>query len=76
MFRIEITSCLVKPGENLIQRKSIESSLTIPWSQTFRQLERSVTTPEGVEAFCGCGWVEELHCNYCKSFATNLQLLY
>ncbi|OXA38134.1 Phenoloxidase 2 [Folsomia candida] len=59
-FQMDKFTTTLKHGENLVQRKSIESALTIPWSQTFRQLERSVSSPTGVEAFCGCGWPQNL----------------
>lgn len=51
----------VSPGVNGITRRSSESSVTIPWEQTFRDLERSVQTPAANEqTFCGCGWPEHM----------------
>lgn len=61
---------VVHPGENVIRRKSTESAVTIPYEQTFRnidkerpgneeseQRERPVVTRESYEYdFCGCGW--------------------
>lgn len=49
----------MKPKANLIQRKSTDSSLTIPFERTFRDLQSNRPTG-GVELeqfnFCGCGW--------------------
>lgn len=52
---------VVKPGRNTISRKSTESAITIPFEQTFRDLndERPPESdPEGLDRFnfCGCGW--------------------
>lgn len=30
----------VNPGENIIRRKSIESTVTIPYEQTFRNIDK------------------------------------
>lgn len=63
-------TCIVHPGENVIRRKSTESAVTIPYEQTFRnidkdrpgnerqeQQERPVVTRESHDYdFCGCGW--------------------
>lgn len=50
----------VNLGENLIRRKSIESTVTIPYDQTFRNLDKNrpnFGTPEEYKFnFCGCGW--------------------
>lgn len=47
-------------GENIIRRKSTESTVTIPYEQTFRNLDKqrpSFGTPEEYAFnFCGCGW--------------------
>lgn len=32
--------CPVHPGENVIKRKSSESAVTIPYSQTFRNIDK------------------------------------
>lgn len=50
---------LVRPGQNQIQRQSSESSVTIPFERTFRNLDSN--RPAGGDAlaqfnFCGCGW--------------------
>lgn len=36
---------LVHPGENVIKRKSTESAVTIPYSQTFRNIDKE--RPDG-----------------------------
>ncbi|XP_046386162.1 phenoloxidase 1-like [Ischnura elegans] len=53
----------LKPKTNVIERASTLNSLTIPWEQTFRDLE--VNTPgTGAESqannYCGCGWPEHM----------------
>lgn len=54
---------LVKPGQNTIERKSTESSVTIPFERTFRSLEEN--RPIGGDTldqfnFCGCGWPQHM----------------
>lgn len=47
---------------NVIQR-SVDSSLTIPFSRTFRDLDSSRPTDESALAqfnFCGCGWPQHM----------------
>lgn len=49
----------MRRGENKIVRKSTESTVTIPWEQTFRNLDldRPVGGPGLAQFnFCGCGW--------------------
>lgn len=53
----------MKPGQNTIERKSTESSVTIPFERTFRNLEES--RPIGGDSldqfnFCGCGWPQHM----------------
>jgi hypothetical protein len=53
----------VKPGQNTIERKSTESSVTIPFERTFRNLEEN--RPIGGDSldqfnFCGCGWPQHM----------------
>ena len=50
----------MRPGANTIERRSDESSVTIPWEQTFRDIERSQSTFTATQAVCGCGWPEHL----------------
>ncbi|CAG9825512.1 unnamed protein product [Phaedon cochleariae] len=53
-FKVNLT-----PGSNTINRASTESSVTIPFESTFRNLDDA--RPTGGDAlaqfnFCGCGW--------------------
>ncbi|KAF2899092.1 hypothetical protein ILUMI_07081 [Ignelater luminosus] len=53
----------LSPGENIITQASTQSSLTIPFERTFRNLE--LGRPTGGAAleqfnFCGCGWPQHL----------------
>ncbi|XP_021955351.1 phenoloxidase 2 [Folsomia candida] len=60
-FQLDKFTTQLSPGVNGITRRSSESSVTIPWEQTFRDLERSVQTPAANEqTFCGCGWPEHM----------------
>jgi hypothetical protein len=49
----------VKSGENKIEKSSKDSSVTIPYEQTFRHLVPT-TNQSSSDAqawnFCGCGW--------------------
>ncbi|CAK1541545.1 unnamed protein product [Leptosia nina] len=51
-------------GRNVITRRSTESSVTIPFEQTFRDLSRQGTNPkqQSLAAFnyCGCGWPQHM----------------
>ncbi|KAK5638832.1 hypothetical protein RI129_013127 [Pyrocoelia pectoralis] len=54
----------LQPGQNTIVRRSDQSSLTIPFERTFRNLETN-RPGEGTDAveqfnFCGCGWPHHL----------------
>lgn len=54
----------VNPGPNLIRRASTDSSVTIPFERTFRDLATNrpgANTPEEA-AFnlCGCGWPQHM----------------
>ncbi len=59
----EIYLVLVRAGSNTIQRRSIESTLTIPFQFTFRN-EDAIPLTSGEAAqnfiFCGCGWPDHL----------------
>lgn len=54
----------MNPGENIIRRKSIDSSTTIPHEQVFRNIDRTRPEPDTTEEynynFCGCGWPAHL----------------
>nr|Q25519.3 RecName: Full=Phenoloxidase subunit 2; AltName: Full=proPO-p2 [Manduca sexta]AAC37243.1 prophenoloxidase [Manduca sexta]CAL25133.1 prophenoloxidase [Manduca sexta]prf//2119377A phenol oxidase [Manduca sexta] len=51
-------------GENTITRQSTESSLTIPFEQTFRDLSIQGSDPRRSELaafnYCGCGWPQHM----------------
>lgn len=51
---------LVRPGDNTITRRSTDSSVTVPWEQTFRDLERSSELPSAAVSICGCGWPQHM----------------
>ncbi|KAK5638829.1 hypothetical protein RI129_013124 [Pyrocoelia pectoralis] len=53
----------LRQGQNTITRRSDQSSVTIPFERTFRNLEAN--RPTGGDAleqfnFCGCGWPQHL----------------
>lgn len=54
----------VNPGQNTIRRRSTESSVTIPFERTFRNLDTNRpdagTTDEEQFNFCGCGWPQHM----------------
>ena len=54
----------MKPGSNVIQRNSSDSAVTIPWEQSFKQLEnlQDATDSEikANNAVCGCGWPQNM----------------
>ncbi|KAL1490376.1 hypothetical protein ABEB36_013085 [Hypothenemus hampei] len=57
-FRVNL-----KQGENTITRNSADSSVTIPFERTYRDLDTS--RPQGGQQlaqfnFCGCGWPDNL----------------
>uniref|UniRef100_A0A182T4S7 Hemocyanin C-terminal domain-containing protein n=2 Tax=Neocellia TaxID=44535 RepID=A0A182T4S7_9DIPT len=62
LFMIELDKFLValRPGSNRIRRRSRESTVTIPFERTFRNLDQNrpePDTPQEAEFnFCGCGW--------------------
>ncbi|XP_076749949.1 phenoloxidase 1-like [Xylocopa sonorina] len=63
MIELDKFSVMLRPGLNTIERKSTESSVTIPFERTFRNLDKN--RPIGGEAlerfdFCGCGWPQHL----------------
>jgi len=59
-YQLDKYTTVLRPGDNVLERRSVDSALTIPWGQTFRRLERDVATPSGVQAFCGCGWPQHM----------------
>lgn len=54
----------MNPGENLIRRRSTDSSVTIPFERTFRDVDTNRpgagTTEEEAFNFCGCGWPQHM----------------
>ncbi|XP_066260110.1 phenoloxidase 1 [Euwallacea similis] len=53
----------LRQGQNTITRSSADSSVTIPFERTYRDLDTS--RPQGGDAlaqfnFCGCGWPDNL----------------
>ncbi|XP_058457196.1 phenoloxidase 2-like [Malaya genurostris] len=62
LFMVEMDKFLValRPGPNRIRRRSHESTVTIPFERTFRNLDtnrpETGTPEEEVFNFCGCGW--------------------
>lgn len=50
----------MNPGNNPIRRRSIDSSVTIPYERTFRSQAARPGDPGSASAaefdFCGCGW--------------------
>lgn len=55
---------LVRPGQNTVRRRSTESTITIPYETTFRNLDdnrpAAGTDAEAQFNFCGCGWPHHL----------------
>lgn len=54
---------IVKGKQTTLERKSSESSVTIPFEQTFRNLESNRPTGgQTLEQFnmCGCGWPQHM----------------
>lgn len=51
-------------GQNTITRQSTESSFTIPFEQTFRDLSIQGEDPRRTDLaafnFCGCGWPQHM----------------
>lgn len=52
---------IVRPGQNILKRRSIESTVTIPYDRTFRNLDSRPAGGAGEDSFnfCGCGWWED-----------------
>lgn len=63
-FFIELEKYQVKlkPGPQVLERRSVDSNVTLPTVRGFEQLGRPVgdSAPTLVEAFCGCGWPHHL----------------
>ncbi|KAJ8679160.1 hypothetical protein QAD02_014947 [Eretmocerus hayati] len=61
-FMIEMDKFTVrlKKGQNVIVRKSTESSLTIPFEVTFRDLNKSSNQNPEKSTYCECGWPQHM----------------
>lgn len=55
---------IVNPGNNLIRRESTDSSVTIPFERTFRDVDTNRPADGTTESeqfnLCGCGWPQHL----------------
>lgn len=54
----------VNAGENRLERQSTESTVTIPFEQTFRDLSAQSGDPRRPNLasfnYCGCGWPQHM----------------
>lgn len=55
----------VHPGDNIVRRKSTESTVAIPYEQTFRNIDNDKPPEPGTPNeyafnFCGCGWPQHV----------------
>lgn len=64
MIEMDKFQVTLRPGENKIERNSTQSSVTIPFERTFRNLEDQNRPGGGpaLEQFnlCGCGWPQHM----------------
>ncbi|XP_014213229.1 phenoloxidase subunit 1-like [Copidosoma floridanum] len=58
MIEMDKFTCELKKGHNVIRRSSHESSVTIPYEATFRDLSHNA--PESHKPECGCGWPQHM----------------
>ncbi|XP_015524598.1 phenoloxidase 1 [Neodiprion lecontei] len=63
MIELDKFTVNLRPGNNTIERRSDESSVTIPFERTFRNLDEN--RPVGGDSlaqfnFCGCGWPQHM----------------
>ncbi|CAK1590064.1 unnamed protein product [Parnassius mnemosyne] len=60
MIELDKFSQPLNPGTNTVRRRSLDSSVTIPYERTFRSQADRPGDPGSAEAaqfdFCGCGW--------------------
>ncbi|XP_058460273.1 phenoloxidase 8-like [Malaya genurostris] len=65
-YVIELDKFVVtlKPGANNITRRSNQSSVTVAYNRTFRQIKTEAQIPNKSDLeqfrFCGCGWPEHM----------------
>lgn len=52
----------LRPGSNTVERRSIDSSVTVPFEQTFRSLDNAPLVGDEAQNFnyCGCGWPDHM----------------
>lgn len=64
MTEMDKFTVALNPGPNTIPRRSTDSSVTIPFERTFRNLDQNRpnagTTEEAEFNFCGCGWPQHM----------------
>ncbi|XP_054723107.1 hemocyanin B chain-like [Uloborus diversus] len=54
-FHVEL-----RPGENSVERRSIDSSVTLSAQPTLRQLLRGEGADKRMDEYCSCGWPDHL----------------
>jgi len=59
-FEMDKFTTTLPLGESIIIQKSENSTLTVPWAQTFREIERDTTQLTRTQAMCSCGWPDHL----------------
>ncbi|CAG7818443.1 unnamed protein product, partial [Allacma fusca] len=61
-FEMDKVSIDLAPGLNRIVRSSTDSTVTVPWEQTFQDLENYVDMDQlsSEERYCGCGWPQHM----------------
>lgn len=60
---ISFENCTVRSGVNNIQRRSIDSSVTVPFQVSFRNLDEIPLTSQDTAdnfIYCGCGWPDHM----------------
>ncbi|KFM73502.1 Hemocyanin D chain, partial [Stegodyphus mimosarum] len=53
-------TAVLNPGKNVIQRQSVESSVTLSHVPTFDELERGEGLSDINNEYCSCGWPEHM----------------
>jgi hypothetical protein len=58
LFMIELDKFIVqlRPGDNVVRRKSVDSTVTIPFERIFRPLDENPNADDEQFNFCNCGW--------------------
>lgn len=64
MIEMDRFTVYMNPGQNIIRRRSDESSVTIPYERSFRNIgSKNQPTDPAEKAqfqFCGCGWPQHM----------------